>query len=143
MRLAPRRNGHHGGDGTVEVAVAARRGSMSRTKLSTWGRLVGVGSVAAVTVLALGASPASAHYNYIYHGDDFASINAAHTSISVCNEERDGHVVRAEVLRSNGQQYSYGDYTENGSCASFSLVSSASLWRLCETSVSCSTYRQV
>lgn len=105
------------------------------------GRLATVVAAAGV-LLVLAAAPASAHYNYIYHGDDFASVNSSHTQISVCNQERDGNAVRAEVRRSGGTT-SYTDSSENGLCSTWPLVSTASSWRLCEVGVSCSAWRAV
>jgi hypothetical protein len=105
------------------------------------GRLASAAAVAGALVV-LAAAPASAHYNYIYHGDDFASINSSHSQISVCNQERDGNAVRAEVRRSGGTT-TYTDTSEDGLCRTWPLVSTASSWRLCEVGVSCSTWRAV
>lgn len=52
---------------------------------------------ALVAVLVIGPSSASAHNVVIFHGYDKAVIGENNDKVTVCDEERDGHYVWAEV----------------------------------------------
>jgi hypothetical protein len=106
-------------------------------------RRLAVGGATAVAVIGLMAGPASAHYTYLSHGQDFASINQWHTSISVCNQERDSNPVRATVTTAFGPRYYY-DRSEDGRCATHDRQPLYALtWRLCEVNVGCTEPRSL
>jgi hypothetical protein len=130
---------------TVRSGLAEKGFSMTSNKRSFRWRLAAGASIVA-TALALGASPASSHPSSISLGRDSASIDAAHSRINVCNVERDGRAVRADVRTITGDQHSYTDPSENGICTTSALAPGARQWRLCRVSstvVVCTSYRPV
>jgi hypothetical protein len=96
------------------------------------GRLLGqIGLVvgAVLTVVALAASPASAHYNYINRGGHFASISSDHERVSVCNRASgaDPYV----HMISFGGGFWFTDTTTNGRCSTYETPGGLEDWELC------------
>jgi hypothetical protein len=90
-----------------------------------------------LTVLA---GPADAHARTIFHGSDYASVPADHRGMAVCDRENDGHYVWADWRNSidqTGRLYDgYG-----GSCvARYAFAYPVVIFRICEQSVSCTSW---
>jgi hypothetical protein len=79
-----------------------------------------LGLAAALFTFAAMQSPASAHTDKVFQGNDFAIVYSDHMSGSVCDEERDGHDVFARWSSSQGD----GTWTAdaNGSSGSCETV---------------------
>jgi hypothetical protein len=51
-----------------------------------------------ILMLGVGSSPVAAHQtDWIYHGNDGAWVHDDHRTVTVCDFERDGHYVYAEL----------------------------------------------
>jgi hypothetical protein len=103
-------------------------------------RLLVAATLTALTMLALTAAPAQAHYTYIYHGSDFASVSSDHLRVSACDRENDGHLVYADVLLSNGVRTRVWDGYDSV-CSTRSFSSTVRQFRLCEEGVSCTAWK--
>jgi hypothetical protein len=93
--------------------------------------LCGVAAMA-TTVSAL---PASAHEASLSVGANTASVDSAHTQVTVCDNEDDGKPVYAEFAGHplGGPPDQYFDFY-GGSCSTYSLTSPwpSFFWGLCE-----------
>jgi hypothetical protein len=118
------------------------QGRPSRPKPGA-GRLITLATLSALTVLALSATPAQAHYNYVYHGTDLASVSSDHLRVSVCDQEADGHVVWVET-RTRGFTARLHDRTTNRRCETMILPTGypAQQFRLCEQSAGCTPWQR-
>lgn len=96
-----------------------------------------------VAIAATAAVPALAHEVLIYHGSDTARVYDTHTRIVVCDNEADGHAVRAHWRDSN-LNITIGNWDLNGSDPGCStpntLPSNAIEFRLCENDVGCTEW---
>jgi hypothetical protein len=52
---------------------------------------------ALLSVFGAGQPTASAHDDKVFHGKDFALVQFSHTQVNLCDEEKDGHYVYAQV----------------------------------------------
>lgn len=107
-------------------------------------RILGVVGVLGTTaVIAAGGSPAQAHYNSVHHGDDWATINTAHDYLKACDQEADGHGVRAHWRTITGDIGVTGwdpDGANGPYCGWGVPPSSAIEFRVCENDVGCSAW---
>jgi hypothetical protein len=98
-------------------------------------------TMAVLATLITGPSPASAHYDYAYHGKDITTVSDYHWVVTVCDQEADGHVVVGEYKFEDGSRQSAWD--TNGSkagCGSGTLIQPAVEFRLCEEDKGCTKW---
>ena len=102
-----------------------------------------VAGVVSMAVAAAAAVPALAHEVLIFHGSDTARVYDVHTKLVVCDNEADGHGVRAHWRDAN-LNLSIGNWDLNGSDPGCStpntLPSNAIEFRLCENDVGCTEW---
>jgi len=109
---------------------------MRKTRRAVLG---GVLAAAAIPMtIALTASPAAAHYAYVYHGSDLASVSSDHARTSVCDREADGHYVWGDYVYNGGRTTSY--YVTFSGCGTLSLPG-ITRFRLCEQSEGCTAWK--
>lgn len=84
-------------------------------------------------VVLLAATPAFAHYTYVYHGSDVVTIRSDHWQVSVCDRENDGNAVYADVILEDGRrQQIFDPYNDPTKCTSNFVWSPVGDFRLCE-----------
>jgi hypothetical protein len=106
-------------------------------------RLITTAAMIAVIMGGLIASqtPASADRATIKHGRDYATTSADHSTIKVCDQEKDGHAVVAWILMDNNGYESVEDIDgSSGGCTSYTLPSPAHGVAVCEEAVGCTRY---
>ena len=103
-------------------------------------RVLAGATLTALILLALTAVPVQAHYTYIYHGSDYASVSSNHLQASVCDRENDNHRVYADLLLSSGTRAQVWD-TFDSVCATMSFFTTIRQYRLCEEKVSCTAWK--
>lgn len=105
---------------------------------------------AGLLAVLVNIEPAAAHYNYINHDGNFASLNSGHTTVSVCRNSSSGDGTFAE-FRNGIEARRYSDSSNNGSCVTRTVASGFDdRWRLCtiwqdpsQPSYSCSSWRSL
>ena len=91
-------------------------------------------------MIALTASPAAAHYTYVYHGSDLATVSSDHNRTSLCDMENDGNPVMAYYIYSGGRMTSYTIATYLG-CGTRSIPG-ISQFQLCEQGEGCTPWKR-
>lgn len=100
-----------------------------------WRRLLGgaLTALAAAVALIVSATPAQAHYTYVYHGSDLASVSSDHYHVSVCDREADGHAVYGEFINIDGLKITVWDYYPGDQvCETANDLVTIESFRLCE-----------
>ncbi|HEX8073948.1 MAG TPA: hypothetical protein VF545_03110 [Thermoleophilaceae bacterium] len=107
--------------------------------------LFAASALVAVTAVTL-SSPTQAHNRCVYHGADVACVFDDHSSIAVCDRERDGHYVRAQYHLYFNPARQYGPWDRSGAdypCSRRRHSPGAITWfRLCEVHAGCSRWKK-
>jgi hypothetical protein len=102
---------------------------------------VSVALAAVLGVFVAGQLPASAHEDKVYHGDDFALAYSDHLTIALCDEEKDGHYVYAQVQYGTaGLDQIINTNGADGNCVVEDYSSAVSWVEICEETKGC--YRE-
>lgn len=102
--------------------------------------------LAALLCVAFAVTAASAygHYTWVYHGQDIAIVIEGHSGIYSCDEENDGHFVRAHTRNVTGQIHVHYRTYGPGQCSQISYYMQGQIeFRLCEEVVGCTDWRYV
>lgn len=105
-------------------------------------RSFAVAATLAVICLANVDVATEAHSVGVYHGNDFAFVYDFHSNIQACDQEADGHGVRAHWRSFNGN-ITVGSWDPNGAygaCGEDFLPPDAQEFRVCEAEVGCSAW---
>jgi hypothetical protein len=105
---------------------------------------------AGLLAVLVNIEPAAAHYNYINHDGNFASLNSSHTTVSICRNSSSGDAARVD-FRDGVEARTFHDWSNNRSCVTRTVPSRFDdRWRLCtfwddpiEPWVSCSSWRSL
>jgi len=98
-------------------------------------------TAAVLSMVVAGPMPASAHYTYLYHGKDIATVSEYHWVGTVCDQEKDGNRVVAYYRLTNGN--TFGVVDNNGSrdgCGTREFIAPAVAFQICEET-RCSAWR--
>jgi hypothetical protein len=95
----------------------------------------------ALILVAAAQTPASAHPDAVFHGNDSAKVSSDHRTISLCDSEKDGHWVYGEWYFKDGSSiYMYGDGAD-APCKYAELSQPVYKMMICEESRGCKTER--
>jgi hypothetical protein len=96
----------------------------------------------ALAAFAMGQGSASAHSDYVYHGDDWAGVSPDHTHGAVFDYERDGHYVCGE-WKTNGDDriYKACDGGDSGADYIGPFDFPVDKFRVCEENKGCSSWQ--
>lgn len=87
-----------------------------------------------LTLFAVGAMPAAAHWDYEEQGEDVAITSPDHRSGSVCDNERDGRFVTADWYDSGGALIGTAEDGGDRQCSDvFLFAGTAATVRVCES----------
>jgi hypothetical protein len=111
-------------------------------------RSIGVVVLCVLAFLVAAASVSASHKYCAWHGDDVGCAEIGNRTVTSCDREPDGHMVRAWYIDNRNFQEHAGAWDMNGSqsgCDSVPVAPSpatAAYVRACEEVVGCSNYVQ-
>jgi len=102
--------------------------------------LIVAGGVASLGLVTVGAGPASAHYSTLYHGSDVAWVGTYHDYLRVQDRECDGNTVYAQGYDRSGYRIVRDP---DGCAAGYGTITGSGFYqyRICESNVSCTSWR--